>query len=344
MSKQITFKNVRKNRYTQMDNAATWDKELTLQAKGLLLIFLSNKGDWDLHMKEIITRSKNGRDAHYKVVDELIEKGYFARIEIRNEKNQFEEMIYAFSDNKQDVLDAIAEYADHPHAYINLDKKKKNDSPKQPGKKKNPYPENQETENQDTKNQFSENQDINNTNPKNTNSNNINQNNNNLSIYKEEIHNSKLPDSIKLALNNNKIDRLIYHNISVSDLFTNYELHKNSVNPGQYISALDFALAIKDKIKDFAKVMNQNINNQIKFANSNQNVAVNTGRKEMVPDWLKAKQEAAAAKEESGADQQALTIEQLEKVAQWYKDGHKDVNPQLMEQILQLGLLEESDL
>ncbi|MED3976798.1 hypothetical protein P4639_25685 [Priestia megaterium] len=166
----------------------------------------------------------------------------------------------------------------------------------------------------------------------------------NLSIYKEEIHNSKLPDSIKLALNDKKIDRLIYHNISVSDLFTNYELHKESVNPGQYISALDFALTLKDKIKDFSKVMAQNINNQINFANSNQNIAVNTGRKEMVPDWLQARQEAAAAKEESGAEQQALTIEQLEKVAQWYKDGYKDVNPQLMEQILQLGLLEESDL
>jgi hypothetical protein len=59
-------------------------------------------------MKEIITRSKNGRDAHYKVVNELIELGYFARVQVVDPvKRQFEEMIYIFSDIKQEVVDEI---------------------------------------------------------------------------------------------------------------------------------------------------------------------------------------------------------------------------------------------
>ena len=51
---------------------------------------------------------KNSRDAHYKVVNELIELGYFARIQVMNgSSNRFEEMIYYFTDIKQDVADEL---------------------------------------------------------------------------------------------------------------------------------------------------------------------------------------------------------------------------------------------
>ena len=64
MAKKESYRNVRRANYTQVTNSLLNDKEATLQAKGLLSIFLSNSDDWEIHMDEIITRSKNGRDAH----------------------------------------------------------------------------------------------------------------------------------------------------------------------------------------------------------------------------------------------------------------------------------------
>lgn len=69
-----TYRNAKKEKFTQVSNSLLWDKKATLQAKGLLSIFLFNSNDWELNMKEIITRSKNGRDAHYNVVNELINR------------------------------------------------------------------------------------------------------------------------------------------------------------------------------------------------------------------------------------------------------------------------------
>lgn len=194
MSKEI-YQNVRKNRFTQVGNGVLWDDTLTLQAKGLLSIFLSNSDDWDLNMKEIITRSKNGRDAHYKIVDELIEHGYFARVEIRKD-TKFEGMIYLFSDYKEDVIEVLKQYQNNSTYIINPDKKKKKPitESQDTGKKeeKNPVPENQDTENAGT-----ESQDINNTKGNNTNLNNTN-------INDKEIDDKENPmteDKIKVEVN-----------------------------------------------------------------------------------------------------------------------------------------------
>ncbi|MYL43977.1 hypothetical protein [Virgibacillus salexigens] len=180
------YRNVRKEKFTQVSNDFLWDKSLSLQAKGLLSIFLSNSTDWDTNMKEIIKRSKNGRDAHYNVVNELIKHGYFARVEIRGKgKDGFEDMEYLFSDCKNDVeneLVAIKEQAlnNNKQVFIEfkdqLDKKKKGKSDKQ----NSLDTENQDavnlldTENQDAENKDAENQYINNTKSNNTKGNNTN--------------------------------------------------------------------------------------------------------------------------------------------------------------------------
>lgn len=292
MAKNETFKNVRKNRFTQVGNNMAWDSELSLQGKGLLLIFLSNSETWDINMKEIISRSKNGRDATYKVVDELIERGYFARIEIRNEKNQFEEMIYIFSDNKEDVKEELEAYAKNPRAFINVDKKKKKEKTE-----KKPLPENQDTGIQNTENEYTENQDINNNNQKNTNLNNNKSNNTNLSIRIEDIKNSNLPSELKKVLEN-QIDRLIYHNISIFNISNNYELHKEQITDAMYIDALLFSLSYKDQIDNLNNIMAKNVDTQIQFANKraaapakSQKIVNKAVRKEMVPDWLEKQKE-----------------------------------------------------
>ena len=129
-----------------LSNAAVNDPELSLEAKGLLLIFLSNAPGWKIIMPEIISRSKNGRDAHYKVINELIKAGYFNRLTIREhgKVGKIKKTQYIFSDNKKDVIEETAlinkELEEIYQRYQNSKKKK----PKK--KKKTPYPENQEVD------------------------------------------------------------------------------------------------------------------------------------------------------------------------------------------------------
>ncbi|MEK5500957.1 hypothetical protein [Bacillus sp. FSL M8-0168] len=140
------FRNVRKQAFTMLSNAAVNDPELSLEAKGLLLIFLSNAPNWKIIMPEIISRSKNGRDAHYKVINELIKAGYFNRLTIREhgKVGKIKKTQYIFSDNKKDVIEETAlinkELEEIYQHYQNSKKKK----PKKKGK--TPYPENQEVD------------------------------------------------------------------------------------------------------------------------------------------------------------------------------------------------------
>ena len=129
-----------------LSNAAVNDPELSLEAKGLLLIFLSNAPNWKIIMPEIISRSKNGRDAHYKVINELIKAGYFNRLTIREhgKVGKIKKTQYIFSDNKKDVIEETAlinkELEEIYQRYQNSKKKK----PKK--KEKTPYSENQEVD------------------------------------------------------------------------------------------------------------------------------------------------------------------------------------------------------
>lgn len=62
--------------YTQMNNHSAQNTELSLQAKGLLLVLMSNKDDWRPYIEELSKRSKNGRDAHRTAFEELKDAGY----------------------------------------------------------------------------------------------------------------------------------------------------------------------------------------------------------------------------------------------------------------------------
>ncbi|MBJ6239748.1 nuclease [Staphylococcus aureus] len=200
MPKSTTaYRSVRKSHFTQISNDLLNDKTLSLEAKGLLSIFLSNTEEWDLHMSEIIKRSKNGRDAHYTALKKLIKAGYIARLEFKqNSNHQFLHLEYIFSDNKEDVTNGIQDaqkFADDNEQFIVLTYKEIEgyriesslaDTPKKPftesqeteeNSGNSPFTENPDTENPDTENANTESQYINNTNSSNTNNNNTNVNN-----------------------------------------------------------------------------------------------------------------------------------------------------------------------
>ncbi|MCD8898483.1 nuclease [Mammaliicoccus sciuri] len=189
MSKTTTsYRSVRTSKFTQISNDLLNDEQLPLESKALLSIFLSNSEDWNLHMSEIIKRSKNGRDAHYSALKKLIKAGYIARLEFKqNSNNQFLKLEYIFSDNKEDITAGIKEaqifalennqsivltYKDieSEKIEISLVDNKENNIQK-------PFPENPYTANSNTEIAYTESQDINNN--KNTNNNNKNTNNNN---------------------------------------------------------------------------------------------------------------------------------------------------------------------
>jgi len=198
MSTKTGFRNARRKHFTQISNDLLNDFEVTLQAKGLLTLFLSNTEDWKIVMPNIIKRSKNGRDSHYGILDELIYHGYVARLVFKDkETNIYKEQIYVFSDDKIDVQEAINTYKESTDEDTTLeityrvkkDKKKRKKQSKKENQSNPPFTENQDmdnkpfTENQDTENEDAENQYINNTKGQNTNLDNTNK-------EEEEINNN----------------------------------------------------------------------------------------------------------------------------------------------------------
>lgn len=197
VSINTSFRNARRRdkNFTMALNSMLWDQNLSLEAKALLTIFLSNKKDWQINMTEIIQRSKNGRDAHYRVLDELIEQGYIARAEIRDGKTgKFDEIVYIFSDDKEETASEIEEvkkFAEENDKTVDITyrEKRKKRRKKKISKDKSPYPENQDTDFPDTVKPNLENQYINKTNLNKTNLNKTNINNtNSSSINRNEIN------------------------------------------------------------------------------------------------------------------------------------------------------------
>lgn len=187
MSNKTGFRNARRKHFTQISNDLLNDSEITLQAKGLLTLFLSNTEDWKIVMPNIIKRSKNGRDSHYGILDELIYHGYVARLVFKDkETNIYKEQIYIFSDDKIDVQEAINTYKESTDEDTTLeityrfkkDKKKRKKQSKKENQSKSPFTENQDTDNEDAENQY-----INNTKRQNTNLDNTNK-------EEEEINNN----------------------------------------------------------------------------------------------------------------------------------------------------------
>ncbi|HEL1741328.1 TPA: transcriptional regulator [Streptococcus suis] len=67
-----------------MSNVFLQDKDLSLEAKGLLATILTNQTDWRIYLDELITRSKTGRQTHRKAYKELVDKNYLKVLKTSN--------------------------------------------------------------------------------------------------------------------------------------------------------------------------------------------------------------------------------------------------------------------
>lgn len=103
------FKHARKRGHSVVENALLDDCNLTGMAKYLLIQFCSHRnGYWKVTMPDIIKRSKNGRDAHYSALKELIHNKYVARVKVL-EKGKHKEQIYIYGQIKEDVAEMLKE-------------------------------------------------------------------------------------------------------------------------------------------------------------------------------------------------------------------------------------------
>lgn len=94
------IKVVKNHNYTTINNTPLKDRNLSLKAKGLLAIIMSLPPDWDFSIKGIIAIVKEGRDAVYSAIKELIENNYCIREQSKSEQNgEFSKFDYTFFEN-----------------------------------------------------------------------------------------------------------------------------------------------------------------------------------------------------------------------------------------------------
>lgn len=78
------------------------DTRLSLKAKGLLTLMLTNKEDWIIHLNEIINHSQDGESALKTGSKELIECKYMRKVRERDEKGHFKSTLYYIYDEPFD--------------------------------------------------------------------------------------------------------------------------------------------------------------------------------------------------------------------------------------------------
>lgn len=81
--------------YTSIANSAIQDKRLSLKARGLHHLLLSYPNNWEVNAKHLVEQSdKDGRDAIYSALKELIKFGYIKKIKHRKDGGKFKDVSY----------------------------------------------------------------------------------------------------------------------------------------------------------------------------------------------------------------------------------------------------------
>jgi hypothetical protein len=93
--------------FTRVPNAWARDPKLTTKAKGLLLYLLSHEDGYQLSLKQVIAENADGRDAIYKTLAELTERGYLRRDQRRGERGKVGEVDYYVADSPVNTASGV---------------------------------------------------------------------------------------------------------------------------------------------------------------------------------------------------------------------------------------------
>jgi DNA-binding Lrp family transcriptional regulator len=87
---------VKKNsNYSVIHNGFLRETSISLKAKGLLAFLLSLPDDWEIHVKDLVNRCKEGETAVRNGLKELEEAGYISKIQAKDDdNNQFKGVEY----------------------------------------------------------------------------------------------------------------------------------------------------------------------------------------------------------------------------------------------------------
>ena len=91
----------KKNPFAMVDKGVLSDSTISWKSKGILVYLLSKPDDWNVVMSDIINKAKDGRDAVYSGLKELIKAGYIKRTRRRNKEGRLEGHEYIVYEKKQ---------------------------------------------------------------------------------------------------------------------------------------------------------------------------------------------------------------------------------------------------
>lgn len=105
------------NPFVQLNKKALWDKNLSLKAVGLWARCMSRPDNWEFSVKELVSKSKEGRRAIDGAIKELIEAGYALRLEYYEKSEDgrfndggFEYVFFEFPATEEDKEKALDEF------------------------------------------------------------------------------------------------------------------------------------------------------------------------------------------------------------------------------------------
>ena len=80
--------------FFQMNNGLVQDSCLSWAAKGLLSYFMSLPEAWEVHLRDLFTRSKDGRKPTEAALKELIAAGYVKKEQGENKRRDTRYTVY----------------------------------------------------------------------------------------------------------------------------------------------------------------------------------------------------------------------------------------------------------
>ncbi len=97
----------RKQKFTQIANKCLNDKRISLKAKGLMALLMSNAEEWDFYLNEIVTRSTDGLDGTRSGLVELENFGYLKRYRVKDDKGKYTGKNLWLFDDEADIENNI---------------------------------------------------------------------------------------------------------------------------------------------------------------------------------------------------------------------------------------------
>jgi len=113
----MIIRTIRKETFTNICNDLLNDCEISFRGKGLLCYLISRPPNWNANVCHLAKNFKEGKDAIYSIINELIEAGYITRIILKDEKgrhNGVEYHVYETKEPKRDIPEVAIPEGEKP--------------------------------------------------------------------------------------------------------------------------------------------------------------------------------------------------------------------------------------